>query len=237
MSIFPARTSLRLPKEVASPGGWPQDCALCLAPGSDTLCAACVNALPWLGRACARCALPLANGDVCGACAVHAPAFDGARSCFEYRFPLDRLVQRFKFGADLALGRWLAGCMARMLCDERPDLLLVPPLARSRLRERGFNQALELAKTLSRALHVRLHSTGLVRVRETQPQASLDRAERARNLRGAFRCEATVAGLHVALVDDVMTTGATAHEIARVLKDRGTARVSIWTVARTPLPG
>ncbi|HZZ94807.1 MAG TPA: ComF family protein [Usitatibacter sp.] len=215
---------------------WPQDCVLCLAPAGDALCGACAAALPWLDRACTRCAVPLPNGGMCVACVVRAPAFDAARSCFEYRFPLDRLVQRFKFAADLALGRWLAACMARVLCDERADLLLVPPLARSRLRERGFNQALELAKTLSRALDVPCRGEGLVRIRETQPQPGLDRAERARNLRGAFRCEASVAGLHVALVDDVMTTGATAQEIACVLRDRGAARVSVWTVARTPAP-
>jgi len=112
----------------------------------------------------------------------------------------------------------------------------VPPLAPARLRERGFNQALELAKTLSRDLGIEYRAAGIVKVRETNPQPGLGRLERARNLRRAFRCDANVDGLHVALVDDVMTTGATAQELARVLKAAGAARVSVWTVARTLRP-
>jgi len=230
MSIFTARTSLRLPKNSAP--AWPQDCVLCLAPTAQAVCSDCTRDLPWLGEACPRCALPMDGAATCGACATHLPRFDAARSCFEYRFPLDRLVQRFKFAGDLATGRWLGERLAASLGRESAQLLVVPPLGRARLRERGFNQALELARVVSRALRVPCAARGLARVRETDPQPGLTRRERARNMRGAFRCDAAVEGLHVAVVDDVLTTGATAQEIARVLKAAGAARVSVWTVAR-----
>ena len=236
MSIFSGAFALRLPKISAGRWAWPQDCVLCLASARDALCAHCEAALPWIGKACARCATPLPADGTCGACAVHPPAFDAALACFEYRFPLDRLVQRFKFAGDLATGRWLAASMARRLRGANADLVVVPPLARSRLRERGFNQALELARPVARALGIPCASAALVRVRETQPQPGLHREERARNLRDAFRCEARVPGLHVAIVDDVLTTGATAQEIARVVKEAGAARVSVWALARTPAP-
>jgi len=154
---------------------------------------------------------------------------------FEYRFPVDRLVQRFKYAGDLALGRWLALRLAERVRDlPRPDLLVAPPLAAQRLRDRGFNQSVELARVVGRSLGVRHEPAGLRRARATAPQAGLGRRARQANLRGAFACRRSFQGLHVAIVDDVMTTGATAHTLARVLKAAGAARVSAWTVARAP---
>jgi len=235
MSISIAPSSLRLPKKAAIVRSWPQDCVLCVAPATDALCEDCERDLPWLGPACERCALPLAAGMACAACVAHALRFDAARACFAYRFPVDRLVQRFKFAGDLATGRWLGERMAASLAPAHAELIVVPPLGRRRLRERGFNQALELAKVVSRALDIPCAVRALARVRETDPQPGLTRRERARNLRGAFRCDARVEGLHVAIVDDVLTTGATAQELAGVLKIAGAARVSVWTAARTLL--
>ena len=170
--------------------------------------------------------------------APSAAAFDEAIARFEYRFPLDRLVQRFKYGGDLAIGRWLAERLAERVRDAaRPDLLAVPPLAAARLRERGFNQALEIARTVGRRLRVPVDPRAIERRRDTPPQASLDRRARAANLRGAFACGVDVRGRHVAIVDDVLTTGATADAIARVLKAAGAERVSAWAVARAPDPG
>src|SRR6478609_4172901 len=102
MSIFSAPAALQLPRNSSATRAWPQDCVLCVAPSARAVCEACEADLPWLGPACARCALPLEGASVCGACAAHAPCFDAARACFAYRFPLDRLVQRFKFAGDLA---------------------------------------------------------------------------------------------------------------------------------------
>jgi ComF family protein len=166
-----------------------------------------------------------------------ALAFDESVAVFDYRFPVDRLVQRFKFAGDLAVGRWLGDQLALRVQDApRPALLVAPPQTPSRLRERGFNQALELAKVVGRATGARVAMTGLVKLRDTVPQNSLGAGARRRNLRGAFACSLALEGLHVAIVDDVLTTGATADALARALKAAGAARVSLWTVARAPDP-
>ena len=240
MSSFLARLALQLPliSAVDRPRPWSQDCALCLAAAGERLvCRACEADLQGIGRPCKGCALPLPAGGACATCRRRPYAFDTAVACFEYRFPIDRLVQRFKYAGDLALGRWLALCLAeRVRGLPRPDLLLAPPLAPERLRERGFNQAVELARTLGRELGVRQDVSALHRERSTKPQAGLGRRERQANLRGAFACRRSLKDLHVAIVDDVMTTGATADTLARVLKARGAARVSVWAVARATDP-
>ena len=199
------------------------------------MCAACEAGLPVIGSACERCALPLALGGTCGECQRVAPRFDDAFALFEYRFPVDRLVHRFKFDADLAIGGWLASRLALRL-PMRPDVLVAPPLTPDRLRERGFNQSLEIAKRVARDLRMPLVWRGLTRCRATLPQTGLGRAARRKNLRGAFDCRANFAGQHVAIVDDVLTTGATADALAAALKRAGASRVSVCTVARTPDP-
>ncbi|HEX3061666.1 MAG TPA: ComF family protein [Usitatibacter sp.] len=220
---------------------WPaQDCALCGASSGDALfCRACEASLPAIGQACPRCALPLPEGQpACGRClAKRNPAVDDSIAVFEYRFPVDRLVQRFKFAADLAIGKALGVRLAqRARAAARPDCLVVPPLSPRRLRARGFNQALLLAKVVARVLDVRCEPRAVRRVRETEAQHELDRRQRLANLRGAFACACRFDGAHIAIVDDVVTTGATIETLARVLKAAGAARVSAWAVARTPDP-
>ena len=220
---------------------WPaQDCALCGAPSGDSLlCGPCDASLPAMGHACLRCALPLPHAKIlCGRClGKRNPAVDDSIAAFEYRFPLDRLVLRFKFAADLAVGRALASRLAaRVAGADRPRRLVVPPLSAQRLRSRGFNQALEIAKVVARRLDIACEPRAIVRVRETETQRGLDRRRRLANLRGAFACARRFEGEHVAVVDDVVTTGATAETLARVLKEAGAARVSVWAVARTPDP-
>lgn len=224
-------------KAIGQASVWDEDCALCVACGTGLVCAACEAALGRSAAACVRCAIPLSSGDVCGRCRARAPAFDRALAAFEYRYPLDRLVQRFKYGGDLAVGRWLAEALAARVSREAcPDRLLAPPSSARRLRERGFNPALEIAKVVARRVGSHCALDGLGRVRDTAAQPGRNREERRRNLRGAFRCRLDLRGEHVALVDDVMTTGATADECAAVLKAAGAARVSVWVVARTPEP-
>ena len=211
------------------------DCALCVASADALVCTACRGNLPRARYACTRCALPLPRPGVCGACRSHPPAFDGAIGAFEYRFPLDRLVRRFKYAGDLALGRWLAERLAERLTDEEPPSLIVaPPSTRERLRERGFNPALELAKRVAVEIGVPCAMEGLVRVRETLPQPGLGRDDRRRNLEGVLATRLALEGRSVALVDDVMTTGATADAAARVLKRAGAVSVCVWVVARAP---
>ena len=215
-----------------------QDCLLCAgASGESVVCGECALALPILATGCTRCAAPLSEPGICGECQRHPPAFDAALAAFEYRFPVDRLIHRFKFAGDLAVGRWLSlQLLERVTAEPRPDLIVVPPLTPGRLRSRGFNQALEIGKVVGRRLGVRFAIGALAKTRDTAPQPGLGRRERRANLRRAFRCDRAFSGEHVALVDDVMTTGATADALARVLRAAGAGSVSVWTVARTPDP-
>jgi ComF family protein len=184
---------------------------------------------------CADCDRSLLLADVAGE--IAPGTFDSALAVYEYAFPLDRLIQRFKYGGDLAVGRWLAlRLLARVIREPRPDVIVAPPLTAARLRERGFNQALEIAKVVASGLGVACELAALSRTRETSPQPGLGRRERRANLAEAFECRRGFDGSHVALVDDVITTGATAESIARVLKEAGAARVSVWAVAHTPGP-
>jgi ComF family protein len=194
------------------------------AAGARIVCAACDARLP-------RCAFDAASGLCAGA------AFDEAHGLFDYRFPVDALIHRFKSGGDLAMGRWLGEELAAAVRDRAaPALIVAPPLTAARLRERGFNQALELAKVVARATGARLEFAALAKLRETAAQASLGPRERRRNLRGAFACRRELHGAAVAIVDDVLTTGATADALARALRDAGAGSVSVWAVALAPDP-
>lgn len=228
-----------LPARLAALCGrlWPVHCPVCREPadpGRD-LCPACLRDLPWNRCACLRCGLPLPlPAPVCGHCLRHPPPLDETRAVFRYAPPLDRLLPRLKFHADLAAGRICAGWMAEALADApRPQALVPLPLHRVRLRGRGFDQTLELARPLARALALPLREDLLIRVRDTAPQSRLDAPARRRNLRGAFLVRGDrPPPAHVALVDDVMTTGATLHAAAETLRRAGVARVDAWVCAR-----
>ncbi|HSD15832.1 MAG TPA: ComF family protein [Thermomonas sp.] len=202
--------------------------------GGRDLCHACHAALPWQGPACTRCALPLPQAGRCGQCLQAPPPLGEAHAVFDYAFPLDRLLPRLKFHRDFAAGRVLAQCMMdRLAALPRPAGLIPIPLHRARLRSRGYDQALELARPLARALRLPLLGNALQRTRTTSAQSRLDADARQRNLRGAF-VVASGASLpaHVVLLDDVMTTGATLHAAARVLHQAGVRRVDAWVCAR-----
>ncbi|WP_322978782.1 ComF family protein [Pseudomonas sp. C11] len=210
------------------------------------ICTACEAELPWLGAHCQVCALPLpAPGMICGACQKKPPAFARVEAPWRYAFPVDSLITRFKHQAQWPFGRLLGELLAEHLLhayDEglpRPQALLAVPLARRRERQRGFNQARMLAGWLSRALQIPVPDDWLSRTLDTPAQQGLDAATRKRNLRQAFVVNAAerVEGLHLALVDDVLTTGATANMLARLLLQAGAARVDVYCLARTPPPG
>lgn len=220
---------------------FPPRCPVCReAVATDSgLCPACTARLPWQGPACRSCALPFPSADVdlcCGACRRRPPPLERIHAAFAYGFPVDRLLPRFKFHRDLACGRLLADWMAAACADApRPEALVPVPLHANRLRTRGYDQALELAKPLARRLDVPLRTDLLRRLRDTRAQSALDRAHRRGNLRGAFVAVASahMPG-HVALVDDVMTTGATLHAAAHALRRAGVGRVDAWLCARVP---
>ena len=218
---------------------WPPRCLLCDDPGVDgrDLCAACAATLPWNRAACGRCGLPLpVPAPACGTCLRRPPPVQATRAVFVYGFPLDRLLPRLKFHDGLAAGRLLAQLAADGLADaERPEALVPIPLHRTRLRNRGYDQSLELARPLARQLDLPLRHDLLRRVRATAPQSRLDAKARRRNLRDAFEvCSKPPLPAHVALFDDVMTTGATLHAAARALRQTGVRRVDAWVCARVP---
>lgn len=215
----------------------PLRCLVCGDPGADglDLCRACHAALPWNDHACASCALPLpddAPAEQCGACRVTRPRQDAAAATFLYAPPVDRLLIRFKFHEDLAAGRLLSQLMLQRV----PAFLRVPlvpmPLHTQRLRQRGYDQALELARPLAKEMCLPLWQ-GLVRSRATAAQSELDAESRQRNLRGAFAVAATPPEA-LTLVDDVMTTGATLDAAVRALARSGLRHATLWVCARTP---
>jgi len=211
------------------------DCLLCGAEsGPELLCAACIGELPALPESCPQCALPSRAAAVCGSCINRSPHFDATLALWRYEFPCDGLVQALKYRAQFAL----AGFFARSLAS-RPlpevDVVLPMPLHAKRLAERGFNQALEIARGLARYRGTPIEPRGVLRVKNTPPQTELPYEDRAKNVRGAFLCELDLSGASVAVLDDVMTTGATLNELARVLKRAGARRVENFVIARTVL--
>jgi ComF family protein len=211
-----------------------QDCVLCAAAsGEQLLCAACAADLPQITEACPRCASPSPASAVCGACTAHPPAFDATIAPWRYEFPVDRLVLALKFGGRLALAEAFGAALADRAAGRRIDALVPMPLGPARLVERGFNQALEIARHLARTAGLALAPELVRRVRDTAPQTDLPHDARAANVRGAFECGLGVAGRTLAVVDDVMTTGASLEELARTLKRAGAERVENWIVART----
>ena len=210
-----------------------QDCLLCTAPsGAHMLCADCHSSLPHIARACPRCAAPSAD-EICGECLKQVPAFDHTRAALEYAFPSDKLIQALKYGGQLALAKLFGELLyASLRATPMPDLILPMPLHPARLKQRGFNQALEIAKVLSKRFDIPLATHIAQRVVDTTPQASLPMDARHKNVKNAFACNHPLASQHIALVDDVMTSGATLNELAKVLKRAGAARVDVWVVAR-----
>ena len=224
-------------------------CLICDEPteSADCVCNVCETELPWLMEQCAVCALPLPiDGLMCGQCLKQPPAFKQVIAPWTYSFPIDSLISRFKHQACWPLGQMLARLLGQHLQHRfddaqltRPDCLLPVPMARKRLRERGYNQALMVARWLSTDLNLSYDEHLLLRPHETVAQQALDAKTRKRNLLGAFALapEAKVHGRHFALVDDVLTTGATAHSLARLLITAGARQVDVYCLARTPKPG
>ncbi|MEP7057251.1 MAG: ComF family protein [Caldimonas sp.] len=220
----------------------PSLCAVCRSWDRRRLCADCVRGFaPALPR-CRRCALEVPTGtQLCGACITEPPPFDATVAATTYGYPWDRLIAAYKFHAALDLAPAFADLLLRAgdaAATPAPTLLLPVPLSRERLRERGYNQAWELARRLARKTNCAADPDLLLRIKDTPHQLALAPDRRAANVRGAFAVEprrsAELRGRSVGIVDDVMTTAATAAELARVLRAAGAARVDIWVVARTP---
>ena len=212
----------------------PASCLLCGdGSGGPLLCPACAGDLPRLPAArCPQCAQPTTHGERCGACLHEPPHFAATFAPYVYDFPVDRIVQALKYGHSLAVAPWAAQAIAPMIPRETYDQIVPLPLHPERLRERGFNQSGEIARHLGNCLKLPVHRSSLLRTRPTGAQADLPLKKRHANVRNAFECSSDFTGQRILLVDDVLTTGATASECARVLKLHGAASVGVAVIAR-----
>ena len=221
---------------------FPSVCALCGDPGTDglDLCAPCRHDLPLQLHTCPRCGVALSSPSTpdtfCGTCQLHPPPYDRVLAPFRYDTPLDHLIHRLKYSGRLEQARLLGDLLAHWLeqhLDAFPDRVIPVPLHPTRLRQRGFNQAVELARRVCKRLELPLDTQSCRRQRATPPQSEMaDARERARNIKGAFAVRGEVRG-SVVIVDDVMTTGSTVGELAKCLRAAGAARIEVWAVART----
>lgn len=226
-------------------------CLLCLARlrnHAQAICSACHLDLPWLLHGCQHCALPIPAGDIdCTACQQQRQPFTQVCCAWRYDFPLDMLVGNFKYAKDWPAGRLLsellAGHLHHLQQEEQlqlADVLIPVPLASKRLRQRGYNQAQMIADWLGKALQLPVLPSAVKRVRYTQIQQGLNSGQRQANMRNAFAAlqPELIIGRHVALVDDVVTTGATCAALSQILLAAGAKQVDIYCLARTPLhPG
>lgn len=222
----------------------PSSCLSCGQQGMDNmdLCRECRDELPWLAYPCRICALPLAAAaahGICGECLQHPPPVQRVISPFTYDSPIKEWLLSLKYQGKLERARLLGELLCRHLQQRHPrplpQLLLPVPLHPARQRQRGFNQALELARPLARALHIPLQSRLCQRIRPTQPQSGLKIARRHSNVKGAFRLAHPPRVQHVAIIDDIITTGNTINEIARLLQAQGVTHIEAWSVARATL--
>jgi len=228
---------------VLAEGLYPATCVLCGAPGvaGMDLCADCCADLPWLGLCCVRCAMPMDRArlvdSVCVSCRQQPPPFVRCRVAFRYLEPLPYLIGGLKFRDRLDLLRLCGELLATVLPIrddwQRPECIVPVPLHPRRLRQRGYNQALEIARILGQRLDLPVDARCCARCLPTPPQVGLNEYERAQNMRGAFRALRPLTGARLAVLDDVITTGSTISALAQALYAAGAARVEAWAIART----
>lgn len=220
----------------------PHSCALCgLYIDSDiALCADCLDDLPRNFNPCLGCALPLpanpGNAQLCAHCLKQAPPFNSAFSPYLYAPPLSPLIQQFKFRRKLHLtplfGTLFCNHLLQWHAYSPPDVLVPVPLHTGRLRQRGYNQSLELARVISHTLAISLDPWAAVRNKPTMAQSDLNRNQRRSNVKKAFSIVRPVKSMRIAIIDDVMTTGETVTALTHALLDKGASSVQIWTLAR-----
>ena len=223
---------------LSTQGLLPNHCLLCGAGGLSArlLCPDCQGDLRANAHSCALCGIPLvSDAEICGRCLTNPPPFDAARIPLLYIAPCDFLIKAFKFDGKLDHGKALVEVVTSYFAEgEQPKLLIPVPLHRARQRQRGFNQSEIIARDLGRQLDIPFNARLCRRNRDTWTQTGLNAGQRKRNLRGAFEIKGNGYADHVAIVDDVVTTGSTLVELAHLLKVHGVERVDCWALARTP---
>ncbi|WP_297325190.1 ComF family protein [Nitrosomonas sp.] len=213
-----------------------KNCVLCGTAANQDVCNPCMTHLPQLpDNHCPICLWPVPTAEICGACLKKPPAFTRTIAALRYTFPIDALIQSFKYQANLAIAPILADLLIKKLTaiETRADVIIPMPLHPIRLRERGFNQAMEISRYISKHMGIMILPDSCSRIKHTLPQTGLPWKDRQKNIHKAFSCKIDLSGKHVAVVDDVMTTGATLNELAKTLHQQGAAEISNWVVART----
>ncbi|MFW5451228.1 MAG: ComF family protein [Methylophagaceae bacterium] len=213
----------------------PSPCLLCgVASSHWCLCNDCIKTLPTLDQICPRCAHPLNHNAICGQCLSQAPEQDDSFSLYHYLPPIDRLIADMKYYDKILLSKFFAQQMATQLKDRAlPELLIPIPLHPRRLRQRGYNQSWALAQYLSKLLIIPTRHDILVRTRDTVAQTSLPYSQRKQNIKRSFSVKSITIPSHIALIDDVLTTGHTANVAAKALRKAGVQHIELWTIART----
>jgi ComF family protein len=213
------------------------------------ICIKCESKLPINTRYCQRCALPLPDdlaGDnfstnICGCCIKKSPAFDYSYSLFRYETESITLVHQLKFGGKISYARSISELLSEKLqlevnkTSNKPDCLLPVPLHNSRLRQRGFNQSIEICHVIAKKLNIPIECKAMIRVKQTTAQTGLDAKQRQKNIKGAFELSGKINYKHILIVDDVVTTGSTVNELAILLKKNGVQQVGVLSIARAPL--
>lgn len=219
----------------------PTFCTLCHTnTKGERLCYTCHQELPWQIVACTQCGLPLSHEQICGYCLKNPPCYDHTICLFHYQTPIDKLILSLKFAEKLNHAKLLGDLMAEKLAkhytdQKKPDIIIPVPLHPKRLKERGYNQALEIARPVAKKLRIPIEIRHCKRILSTPPQSSVTAKIRRRNIKNAFSVGTLLKYHHVAIIDDVVTTGSTVTELARVLKKAGVHQIDIWCCARTPL--
>lgn len=217
-------------------------CAIRIPAHFPNICPGCIADLPWLLHVCACCSLPLSSSApaaaVCGECLQQPKPYQQLHALFSYQFPIDQLILHLKFQQQFVYAHLLGELLAERcvqhynIAPTRPSLILPVPLHPQRVRQRGFNQAAELARPVARHLGIPISYNSVQRVKYTEAQMDLPLALRAKNLKGAFKASPALRGKHVAIIDDVVTTGHTIEALALALHKVGVRQIDVWGVAR-----
>lgn len=216
----------------------PQVCVVCKAKAESHLCVGCRTKLPRINYGCVRCGRELTqNALICGECLKHPPPFARTIAPFFYAAPIDQLIIALKFHGRLLHAKLLGELLAEHLTEyyrdhPKPELIIPMPLHKTRLQERGFNQALEIAKPIAKKLNVPLERYHCKRIKNTAAQTSLTADERRVNVKKAFAVAHTMPA-HIAVIDDVITTGSTITEFCKVLRHSGAVTIDVWCCARS----
>ncbi len=218
---------------------FPQSCFLCGDISTQVVCTACLADLPYQNAACIYCAKPLksekTNSEICYQCRKELPPYTHTQALFSYTYPVSTLIPAAKFQQNLAVLNLLGYLMAQfMILEPRPDVLIPVPLHPKRVRQRGYNQSLELAKCITKETGIPLDNKACKRIKNTAPQTSLTSSQqRQDNVKCAFQIiNIKPHWQHIILIDDVMTTGSTVKELALEFKKAGAKRVDVWCCAR-----